>query len=437
MTTTYWCERAWRGPGDVVDGLAIVVAGTHICAVAETDCPPEAIRLPGLTIPGFANCHSHAFHRALRGRTQRGAGTFWTWRKAMYDVAARLDPDTYYALASAVYREMALAGITAVGEFHYLHHGPDGTPYADPNALGHAVTAAARDAGLRIALLDACYLSSGDGRPPEGVQARFADDGVEAWAARVAGLGDPADPGVVVGAAIHSVRAVPREALAGVAGALPGPLHVHLSEQVAENDACLARYGVTPTRLLAEEGVLDARLSAVHATHLDGGDVALLGAAGCFADFCPTTERDLGDGVGPSVELRDAGVTLTLGTDSHAVVDLFEEMRAVELDERLTTGRRGSWRSSQLLSAATADGHRSLGFADAGTFAAGQWADLVTIDVATPRTAGAGSGEEAAVFAASAADITHVVASGVLQERDHASVGRSLERAVADVVGGR
>lgn len=443
--TTYWCERAWRGPdaepsdavsGDIVEGLVVEVDGGRIAATSVAPEPPSgAIGLVGLTIPGFANCHSHAFHRALRGRAQRQRGTFWTWRETMYDIAARLDPDSYLRLATAVFREMALAGITAVGEFHYLHHDRGGAAYADANAMGRAVVQAAREAGLRIALLDTCYLSAGFGEEADGVQRRFSDGSAERWASRVAALDADAAPDVVVGAAIHSVRAVPRDELGVVAAARPfAPLHVHLSEQPAENEACLARHGVTPTRLLAMEGVLAERTTAVHATHLTPDDIALLGAAGCTVDFCPTTERDLADGVGPSVALRDAGATLTLGTDSHAVIDLNEEMRAVELNERLASGRRGSWSAGELLRAATTDGHRSLGFADAGRIAPGFWADLVTIDLATPRTAGTGGGLETAVFAASSADIVHVVASGRPIAPDPEGVGRLLDEAIGAVV---
>ena len=303
----------------------------------------ETVPLPGLTVPGLANCHSHAFHRALRGRTQRERGTFWTWREQMYAVAATLDPDTYFALARATYREMAAAGITAVGEFHYLHHRPDGRPYDDPNAMGRALVEAAREAGIRIALLDTAYLSSGFGKPVEGVQVRYADRDADAWALRVGdlhALDHRAD--VVIGAAVHSVRAVPAEQLTRIREAAKDrPLHVHLSEQVAENTACLEAYGVTPTRLLHDAGVLGPGTSAVHATHLTADDIRLLGGSRTRACFCPTTERDLGDGIGPSRALHDAGAPLTLGSDSHAVVDLFEEMRAVELDERLATRRRG------------------------------------------------------------------------------------------------
>jgi formiminoglutamate deiminase len=434
--TTYWCERALVGAGEVVDGLVVETRGAWIAATSPAAAaPPGTVRLPGLTVPGFANCHSHAFHRALRGRTQQASGgSFWSWRDAMYDVATRLDPDSYYELASAAYAEMALAGITAVGEFHYLHHDPAGGRYADPNAMGLAVVAAARDAGLRVTLLDTCYLSSGFGAPPLGVQVRFSDGTVDEWAARAGQLRAETDAGVVVGSAIHSVRAVGREDLGVVAALRPAaPLHIHLSEQVAENEACLTHHGCTPARLLRDAGVLDSRTTAVHATHLTGDDIADVGKADGFVAFCPTTERDLADGVGPARELADAGAALTLGTDSHAVVDICEEMRAVELDTRLVTSRRGTWAGAELMAAATEAGQRSLGFVDAGRLVAGQWADLVTFDVESPRTAGTGGGIDSVVYAATAADITSVVASGTAVELDRGGVGRRLAAAVARV----
>jgi len=364
----------------------------------------ETDTVPGLTIPGFANCHSHAFHRVLRGHTQRGRGSFWTWREQMYAVAAELTPDTYFELARDTYAEMRATGITAVGEFHYLHHQPDGTPYDDPNEMGRALLAAADEAGIRIRLLDTCYLAGGFGHPPEGVQLRYSDGDAHAWAERVAAFGDPR-----VGAAIHSVRAVPRDQLPVVVEAARGlPLHVHLSEQVAENEACLAAHGVTPTRLLAEAGALGPLTTAVHATHLSDDDIALLGHSRTHVCLCPTTERDLADGIGPGRRLHDAGATLTLGSDSHAVVDMIEEMRAVEMHERLASRQRGHWSALELLAAATYDGHRSLGFEDAGRIAEGQRADLVTIDLDTIRTRGTGATAETAVFAATAADVTPV-----------------------------
>jgi formiminoglutamate deiminase len=419
--TAYWLERAWTGDR-LVDGLRVTVEDGVFGEVTEA-APDGAHRLAGLTVPGLANCHSHAFHRALRGRTQRERGTFWTWREQMYDVASRLTPDTYFALARAAYREMAAVGITSVGEFHYLHQGPDGTPYDDPNAMGHALVEAAREAGLRIMLLDTCYLAAGIGQQPQGVQVRFSDGSADRWADRVSGQG--------WGAAIHSVRAVPREQMPAVVAATAGrPLHVHLSEQVAENDQCRAAYGRTPTEVLAEADALGPLTSAVHATHLTEADVALLGGSGTFSCFCPTTERDLGDGIGPSRRLHEAGSPLTLGSDSHAVVDLFEEMRAVELDERLATEQRGHWSAGELLRAATADGHRSLGFPDAGRIAVGARADLVVLDTTSVRTAGTGADEATAVFAAAGADVVRVFRDGVDVTVDPAQVGAELDAVV-------
>ena len=357
----------------------------------------------GLTLPGLANCHSHAFHRALRARTQTERGSFWTWREQMYGLAAELTPDSYRALATEVYREMVASGITAVGEFHYLHHQPDGTPYDDPNEMGRALLAAADDAGIRIRLLDTCYLAAGFGQDLEGVQRRFGDGDATRWAERVEAFDDER-----VGAAIHSVRAVPRDQLATVATWARErgvPLHVHLSEQVAENEACEAAHGLTPTQLLAEEGVLGPMTTAVHATHLTETDVRLLGESGTFACLCPTTERDLADGIGPARFLYDAGCRLTLGSDSHAVIDLFEEMRAVEMHERLATQERGHFSAVELLAAATYDGHASLGFDDAGRIAEGQRADLVTVSLDGWRTRGTGATPETLVFAATGADV--------------------------------
>lgn len=323
------------------------------------------------THPAFANCHSHAFHRALRGRGVGGAD-FWGWREGMYAVAGVLDPDLYFRLARATYAEMALAGIGAVGEFHYLHSAPGGVAYADPHAMADAVIAAAGEVGLRICLLDTCYLRAGfAGEELHPVQRRFVQPDAATWASGVAELADrhAGNPAVVVGAAIHSVRAVDEASLGVVAAALPeAPLHVHVSEQPAENVACLAATGRTPVRLLADAGVWGPRTTAVHATHLSADDIATLGAAGAFACFCPTTEAELADGIGPSVALREAGVRLTLGSDSNTVIDMFTEARGLAWGERLASGRREGWSTAQLWRAATTDGAASLGFGDLGGF---------------------------------------------------------------------
>ncbi|MFF4341531.1 formimidoylglutamate deiminase [Kitasatospora sp. NPDC001540] len=441
---TYWAEHAWlphpNGPAVQPEVRIAVGPDGRIAEVVPRSgpCPAGAVRLAGLALPGQANAHSHAFHRALRATVQVGSGTFWTWRDTMYKVAAALDPDRYLALATAVYAEMALAGITAVGEFHYLHHAPDGTPYANPNAMGEALIEAAARAGIRITLLDTCYLSAGFGAEPTRHQRRFSDGDADAWAERAAAL-KGADH-ARIGAAVHSVRAVPAEQLGTVAqwaDSRRAPLHVHLSEQTAENDACLAAHGVTPTRLLADHGVLGPRTSAVHATHLTEEDVRLLADSSTTVCMCPTTERDLADGIGPARQLASAGCPISLGSDSHAVIDPFEEARALELDERLRTRTRGHWTANELLRAGTADGHASLGWPEAGRLEVGALADFCVLALDTVRTAGAPPrlGAETAVFAAGAADVRHLVVGGrhVVADGVHRLVpetGRALAAAV-------
>jgi len=439
--TRYHAALAWLDARPVADVLIEIEGGRFTAVSPGVAAMADAVRLPGITLPGLANAHSHAFHRALRGRTHAGRGTFWTWRDRMYGVAARLDPDSYHALARAVYAEMALAGVTCVGEFHYLHHGPDGVPYADPNAMGAALLAAAADAGIRITLLDTCYLTSTvDGAPLAGTQRRFGDGDADAWAARVSSLPVPASAPARLGAAIHSVRAVPADQLGTVvewAAEAEAPLHVHLSEQRAENDACVAHYGRTPTEVLADAGVLGPRTTAVHATHLTDLDRTELGDRDTAVCFCPTTERDLADGIGHARALVDAGSPLCLGSDSHAVVDLFEEARAVELHERLRTERRGHFTGADLLVAATAAGHRALGWPDAGTIAVGARADLVSVRLDTPRTAGCDPAQ--VIFSATAADVAYVVVDGRVVVRDGIHCGLSdlageLAKAIAAVL---
>jgi formiminoglutamate deiminase len=421
--TFYWCEYAWLGGDTATADVLVEVAGDRIAGVTPGVArPTDATRLAGLTMPGMANSHSHAFHRALRGRTQAGTGSFWTWRDQMYAYAARLTPETYFRLARATYAEMALAGITAVGEFHYLHHGPGGVPYADPNEMSEMLVAAAVDAGIRITLLDTCYLHGGIGVEPNEVQRRFSDGDVDAWGQRVASF-RPDAASARVGAAIHSVRAVDPVSMGSLAAwsAERGwPLHAHVSEQTGENEQCLDAYGLTPTRMLHEQGALDERFSAIHATHLSGVDIGLLGNAGCTVCMCPTTERDLADGIGPARYLRDAGASITLGTDSHASIDLFEEARAVELDERLATQVRGHHPPHVLLEGATVDGYRSIGWPEGGILRAGALADLVSVRLDTVRTAGCAAHTvlETVVFAASAADVHHVLVDGRPVVRD-------------------
>jgi formiminoglutamate deiminase len=434
--TAYWCERAWLDGGPR-DRVRVTTDGGRITGVTTgADAAPGDVRLTGLVLPGFANAHSHAFHRALRGRTHDRGGTFWTWRERMYAVAARLDPDRYLALARAAYAEMALAGVTGVGEFHYLHHDRDGTPYANPNAMGEALIQAAADAGVRLTLLDTCYLAGGldaSGHTAlDPVQVRFGDGDAQAWAERVGRL--PDTDRVRVGAAVHSVRAVPAPQLRDVAQAAAGrPLHVHLSEQPQENEACQAFYGCTPTALLAEHGVLGAATTAVHATHLSADDIALLGGSGTSVCACPSTEADLADGIGPFRALQRAGSPLTVGSDQHVSVDLLAEARLVESHERLASGERGRLAPAALVDALTVQGHACLGRPDAGRIAPGARADLVAVALDRPRTAGVAP--EQVVMAACAEDVHTVVVDDrmIVSEGRHVlgDVGRLLADAIA------
>jgi formiminoglutamate deiminase len=439
----YWCELAWLGGERAEAGVAIALEGRRIASVEPGVEPPSgATRLRGLTIPGLANAHSHAFQRVLRGRAEQGRGSFWSWRERMYEAAEALDPDRYLALARATFAEMALAGITAVGEFHYLHHAPGGAPYSDPNAMGLALLEAARQAGIRITLLDACYLHGGIGAELLGVQRRFSDGSAEAWAERVDGL-RPEPEGEAfarVGAAIHSVRAVDPASAATVAAwanERGSPLHAHLSEQPQENEDCVAAYGRTPSAVLAGAGALTDRFVAVHATHLAEADFALLGDAGVTCCLCPTTERDLADGIGPARRLVDDGARLALGSDSHAVIDPFEEARAVELDERLASGVRGRHSAAELLRAASADGHTALGWPEAGAIAPGNLADLVTVGLDGVRLAGTGPEDaiESVVFAAAAADVREVVVGGRRMVSDGAHLSVDVPGELAAAVG--
>ncbi|WP_437690533.1 formimidoylglutamate deiminase [Sorangium sp. So ce176] len=336
-----------------------------------------------IELPALASAHSHAFQRGMRGEAQRpgpsGADDFWSWRTAMYALAESLTPESIHAISKVAYRELRAAGVRTVGEFHYVHHQPGGAPYADRTVLADAVIEAARAAGLRIALLRVVYARAGAGREPEGAQRRFSDASldaaladVEALRARYAGCED-----VRVGVAPHSVRAVPPAWLGEIAlyAAERGLMvHMHVAEQPAEIEACVAETGRRPVELLAERGVLSERFVAVHATHLAPHEPALLGAARAFACLCPTTERDLGDGLPDVTALAGAGVRLCVGVDSHVITDPFEDLRGVELGERLRTGKRvtlrpeggGATPAEALWDIGSRRGAEACGFADAG-----------------------------------------------------------------------
>jgi formimidoylglutamate deiminase len=348
-------------------------------------------------IPAMPNVHSHAFQRALRGVGERpapaarAADDFWSWREAMYALAASLDPDSMYAAGLRAYAEMAAAGYGVVGEFHYVHHQPDGTPYEDPNALAVALAEAARDAGLPIVLLPAAYHRAGwDGRdlPPTAGQRRFCDADVEAFLGRVDALRAWAAgrDGVHVGVAAHSVRAVPAAWLSAIARyAHEHDLvrHVHAHEQRREIDECLAEHGCTPIELLERTGFLSARTTLVHGVHVTPRDVALLAESDTVVATCPTTEGNLGDGHLPALAYRDAGVTLAIGSDQNTIVDPFEEVRELETLARRERQTRHALLAAtgDLWGAVAAAGRRSLGL-DAEAVGG------IAVDLDHPRLAG-------------------------------------------------
>ncbi len=344
---------------------------------------PMELTSAEIRLPALATAHSHAFQRAMRGEAQRpgphGTDDFWTWRKAMYELAEAMTPESMHAVARVAYRELREAGVRTVGEFHYLHHDRGGVPYADRNTMAHAVIDAAKAEGLRISLLRAVYHRAGPGRPAEHAQRRFSDPDVDRALADVDDLRSryAKDPLVRVGVAPHSVRAVPPSwlrPLAERAARLHASMHMHVSEQPGEVEGCVAETGLRPVELLAREGVLSALFTAVHATHLLPHEARLLGEAGARVCINATTERDLGDGHPDIGALREAGVRLCTGIDSHVLTDPFEDLRGIELGERLRTLRRVTDRTAsptlaeRLWHAASTEGALAVGFSDAGGF---------------------------------------------------------------------
>lgn len=396
----YLPELVWAG-GTLRAGAALSVRGGAVAAVGPPLPGAELVPLPRrVLLPGFVSAHGHAFQRALRGRAERATtGSFWSWREAMYDAASRIEPDELEAVARLAFLELARAGVTCAGEFHYLHLDPAGRPYADPSELARRVVRAARDVGLRVVLLRAAYARAGHGLPPDPAQRRFVEPSPDVFLARLDALAAAlaGDPLATVGVAPHSVRACPAPWIAVLAQAARRrglPLHVHAAEQLAEVDACRLEHGLSPVQLLAREGALDVRTTLVHAIHVDETDVRLAGAARATVCACPTTERNLGDGVVPADRLLAAGARLALGADAHAEADLLAEARAVELHLRLVRGERGvldrppGALAARLLEAATAGGMGSLGV-PGGTLAPGEPADFVLLDLDDPSLAGA------------------------------------------------
>ncbi|MBM4366081.1 MAG: formimidoylglutamate deiminase [Deltaproteobacteria bacterium] len=373
-------DAAWVD-GELRRDVGILVAGETIVSVGAVDERlGEVERLHRrLVLPGFVNAHSHAFQRALRGHVQHAEGhdSFWSWRERMYALATALDPEAIEAVCTLAFAEMVRAGFTTVGEFHYLHHQPDGTPYDDPDELARRVAHAAQRVGLRMVLLRVAYARAGYRVDANPRQRRFIDRSPDAALAAVSRL---QGHGLTAGLAPHSVRAVPRDWLHALAS-FDGVVHAHVDEQPGEIEQCLAEHGRRPVHVLVEAGLVSERFTAVHLTHPDDAEIAAMRGQVCA---CPTTELDLGDGFLPAWKL---GVPVCLGSDSHAAIDPFAEMRAVEWHSRALLGRRNilphdgaDGLASALLRMGTEHGARSLGV-NAGRLAAGALADFVAIDV--------------------------------------------------------
>ncbi|MDB4996578.1 MAG: Formiminoglutamic iminohydrolase [Myxococcaceae bacterium] len=333
-------------------------------------------------LPALSTAHSHAFQRAMRGTSQRASSDpsddFWTWRGQMYRLAASLDPESIARYSRVAFDELARAGVLTVGEFHYIQHQPDGTPYDDRTILADAVIGAARAAGLRVSLLRVAYHRAGPGRAAEAGQRRFCDEAVDDVLADLDRLRARwgHDPDVRIGVAPHSVRAVPPSWLAPLAAYAKKhdlPFHMHVAEQVREVEECVAETGKRPVELLADLGVLSPRFVAVHATQLLAHEAKLLGDAGGWACVCATTERDLGDGLPDLGALRRSGVRLCTGIDSHVITDPIDDLRSLETHERLRTRSRvtfnpddGSTPAARLWHEGSTAGAVASGFADAG-----------------------------------------------------------------------
>jgi formimidoylglutamate deiminase len=422
-----------------------VGADGRFCAPTKLPKATPKVRLTGrVLLPGLVNAHSHAFQRLIRGRTEfltpgRPADDFWTWRERMYHAANALGPEDVYVASRQAFLEMALCGITTVGEFHYLHHGPNGEPYHDRNELALQVIRAARDVGLRVALLRVGYARTGYEAPDNPLQRRFYDGDVDGFLAAVEGLRGvtKGDPAISVGAAPHSVRAVPRGWLERVAQVPSGVVHMHVAEQAAEVAACQAEHGRRPFELLHEVGLLSERFTAVHGVELSQREVALLGMARARVCVCPSTERNLGDGVVEADLLQEAGVSLCLGTDSQAEIDLFSEARLLEGHLRLLRKRRAvldkgdrgpNGLSAQLLNAATLHGAESLAV-EAGALRPGLFADAVALDLAHPSMAGLSpkAGVAQLLFGAAAAAVREVWVGGhkIVSEGAHPLAAQS------------
>jgi formimidoylglutamate deiminase len=402
--------------GRVRHGAALIVRDGVVVSVGR---PPPGARVHRLDrtaiLPGFVSAHSHAFQRAIRGRTEyrnHPVDDFWTWREAMYAAAERLSPSDLEAVSRMCFLEMARAGITCVGEFHYLHRDPAGKRYADPNELSLRVLRAARKVGLRVVLLRVAYARAGFGVPDNPRQLRFIEGSPEEYLENLDRLAQRVrkDALVTVGAAPHSVRACPADwitAIAAESNRRGWPLHLHVSEQPAEVTQSKAEHGLTPPLLLERIGALSPRTTAVHAVHLEADDVAAFARSGATVCACPTTERNLGDGIVRADLLLGAGIRLAVGSDSECEIDPLEDVRGLEYHLRLlhlrravldSTGGDTSGLGERLIRIASEGGMHALGL-QGGCLRPGEPADFVVVDLDDPSIAGSGEDDLPAAVA--------------------------------------
>jgi formimidoylglutamate deiminase len=400
----------------------------------------RAVRLSNKALlPGLVNAHSHAFQRVMRGKTEFRShdsnDSFWTWRELMYSAANKLDVEDIYDASRMAFMEMALSGITAVGEFHYIHNAPNGQPYDDPNLLAREVIRAANDVGLRIALLRVAYERAGFQREPNPLQQRFIESGSDYLSNAETLVEEIKSPMSWIGVAPHSVRAVSLDHLKAIgefASQRHLPIHMHVAEQPAEVSACIEEYGRSPVALLDTEGLLSEHFTAVHAIHVTPKAIGAIAQSRAMVCACPTTERNLGDGVIPTDRYFEAGVPVSLGTDSQVQIDLLEDARELEYELRLQRRERNvltddatrepSALARRLFECATVSGVRSLGFSG-GHVARGMPADFFTVDLNDPSIAGASSDDllSGVVFSLSRTAIKDVVVGGktIVQDGRH------------------
>jgi formimidoylglutamate deiminase len=383
---------------------------------------PLSIERDRVIVPGLVNVHSHCFQRAIRGRTERPSSardSFWTWRDVMYHAANQLTPEDIYDVARMAFLEMLLTGITTAGEFHYLHHAPGGARYDEPNLIAHQVIRAAQSVGIRIVLLRTAYARAGYNLPPNPLQARFVTPTPDAFIADTNAL-RRAWPDVPIGIAPHSVRALPLDYLLEIvsyARASKLPVHMHVSEQPGEIEACIAEHGLRPVELLAKYGILDSAFTAIHAIHITDEEIKLLGAAHARVCACPTTERNLGDGAVPADRLQNAGVGICFGSDSNVQIDPLEDARSLEYHLRMSRLERAILEPDSLLTGLTQTGQRALGLAE-------QPGDYFTLDLNDPSLAGADADSllTAILFSSERTAVRDVVVEGrrVVENGRHA-----------------